>query len=315
MRLIPGWVTHGRSRAKGGTRAMALLVADLFVGRWRLVQAYGAVVVALAAAITASQFPVVESTAHDFPNLWLMTGLALLAGLQAFKVTRPGGTAVIICPTTCFTFAILLCWGLGPAILAQTAAIVVVTWKHRLSPWTSLITAGQYALCFAAAFGVLAIGHPDPFGEHKPPNILGDAGSTIGAVAAWLLAYGLLTMVEHWLRHGTARPREAASVVGDQMLFKAALLLLSPVFAVAAHVNVAFVPLVFVPLYAVERMARLSAERDRAARLDPLTGLANRTGLKARFDELTNRSGPARLALFVLDLDRFKHVNDALGHE
>src|SRR5262249_25098442 len=184
-------------------------------------------------------------------------------------------------------------------------AIIVVTWKHRIRLWTSLITFGQYALCFAAAAAVLTIGDPDPFGTHKRPNLLDDAGFTVGAVVAWLLTFGLLTMVDHWLRHGTARPREAASVVGDQILFKAALLLLSPMFAVAAHVNVAFVPLVFVPLYAVERMARLSAERDRAARVDPLTDLANRTGLKARFDELTNRSGPDRLALFVLDLDRF----------
>src|SRR5262249_22961792 len=197
------------------------------------------------------------------------------------------------------------CWGLGPAIVAQSAAIVVVTWKHRIRTWDSLVTFGHYALCFSAAAVVLAIGQPDPFGKHKPPNLIGDAAFTVGAVGAWLLAYGLLTMVEHWLRHRTARPREAASMVGDQMLFKAALLLLSPVFAVATHVNVAFVPLVFVPLYAVERMARLSAERDRAARMDPLTDLANRTGLKARFDELTNRSGPDRLALFVLDLDRF----------
>jgi diguanylate cyclase (GGDEF)-like protein len=294
---------------------MALLVADMFAGRWRLVQAYGVVVVALAAAITATQLPGVETTAHEFPNFWLMAGLTLLAGLQAFKVTRPGGTAVIICPTICFTFAILLCWGLGPAVLAQTAAIGVVAWKFRLPLWSSLVTASQYALSFGAAALVLAIGHPDPFGEHKAPNLFGDALSTLLAVGAWLATYGLLTMVEHWARHGTTRPREAANVVGDQMLFKAALLLLSPVFAVAAHVNVAFVPLVFVPLYAVERMARLSAERDRAARMDPLTDLANRTGLKARFDELTNRSGPDRLALFVLDLDRFKHVNDALGHE
>ena len=268
---------------------MAILETNLFADRRRLLQAYGVAVVALAGAITVSQLPGVETTAHEFPNFWLMAGLALLAGLASFKVTRPFGSAVIICPTTCFTFAILLCWGLGPAILAQAGAIVVVTWKHRLAAWDSLITAGQYALCFAAAAAVLAVGDPDPFGEHKAPNLLGDATSTIGAVVAWLLAYGLLTVVEHWLRHGTARPREAASVVGDQMLFKAALLLLSPVFAVAAHVNVAFVPLVFVPLYAVERMARLSAERDRAARMDPLTDLANRTGLKARFDELTDR--------------------------
>ena len=92
--------------------------------------------------------------------------------------------------------------------------------------------------------------------------------------------------------------------------------------AVTAHVNMAFVPLVFVPLFAVQRMARLSNERERAAGLDPLTGLANRAGLKARFDDLATWAGRRtadvagrRLALLVLDLDRFKHVNDALGHD
>ena len=86
--------------------------------------------------------------------------------------------------------------------------------------------------------------------------------------------------------------------------------------AVAAHINAAFVPLVFVPLYAVERMARLSAERDRMARKDPLTDLANRTGLQAAFDDLRG-DGPDDLpvAMLLLDLNRFKYVNDALGHE
>src|SRR5215475_6141762 len=167
---------------QGRTRAMAFLETNLFADRWRLLQAYGVAVVGLAAVITASQITGLETTAHEFPKFWLMTGLALLAGLASFKVTRPGGTAVIICPTTCFTFAILLCWGLGPAILAQAAAIMVVTWKHRIRIWTSLITFGQYALCFAAAAAVLTIGDPDPFGTHKRPNLFDDAGFTVGAV-------------------------------------------------------------------------------------------------------------------------------------
>jgi diguanylate cyclase len=294
---------------------MALLETYTLADRRRLLRAYGVIVVVLGALIAATQLPEVVACAEEHPKAWLMAGLALLAGLASFKVTRPGGTAVIICPTTCFTFAILLCWGLGPAIVAQAGAIMVVTWKHRIPLWNSLMTFGQYALSFTAAAAVLAIGNPDPFSTHKKANVIDDAAFTVGAVIAWLLAYGLLTAVDHWLRHGTAKPREAASSVGDQMLFKAALLLLSPMFAVAAHVNVAFVPLVFVPLYAVERMARLSAERDRAARVDPLTHLANRTGLKARFDELMRSRSQRKLALFVLDLDRFKHVNDALGHE
>ena len=51
--------------------------------------------------------------------------------------------------------------------------------------------------------------------------------------------------------------RDSGSLT-SQVLFKAALVTLSPVLAVAAHINIGFVPLVFIPLYAVQRMAKLA---------------------------------------------------------
>jgi len=48
------------------------------------------------------------------------------------------------------------------------------------------------------------------------------------------------------------------------------------------------------------------------ARLDPLTGLANRVTYHARLEQLMQSRAPA--AVFCLDLDRFKAVNDTLGH-
>jgi diguanylate cyclase (GGDEF)-like protein len=56
--------------------------------------------------------------------------------------------------------------------------------------------------------------------------------------------------------------------------------------------------------------------RDRAV-LDPLTGLLNRSSLESRAVEIEQQArltgGPVSLVL--LDLDRFKRVNDTYGHE
>lgn len=67
------------------------------------------------------------------------------------------------------------------------------------------------------------------------------------------------------------------------------------------------------------RVAELEAEREltlRLAQTDSLTGLVNRgaftAALCARLDAARSRG--ERVALFVIDLDRFKHLNDTLGH-
>jgi diguanylate cyclase (GGDEF)-like protein/PAS domain S-box-containing protein len=52
------------------------------------------------------------------------------------------------------------------------------------------------------------------------------------------------------------------------------------------------------------------------AHLDPLTGLPNRAVLESRLQAAACRSAQSggRLALFLIDLDRFKQINDERGH-
>jgi diguanylate cyclase (GGDEF)-like protein len=67
---------------------------------------------------------------------------------------------------------------------------------------------------------------------------------------------------------------------------------------------------------AAETSARLADKMQHLARSDVVTGLHNRAGLNHYLAErVTDLARGSKLALFWLDLDRFKEVNDALGHQ
>ena len=63
---------------------------------------------------------------------------------------------------------------------------------------------------------------------------------------------------------------------------------------------------------ATERMANLAAI-ERQANIDSLTGAANRFHFLGRLNEATG-PGKAACLLYTVDLDRFKEVNDSVGH-
>ena len=68
--------------------------------------------------------------------------------------------------------------------------------------------------------------------------------------------------------------------------------------------------------YAIERK-RMEQSMNHLAHHDPLTGLPNRRLFLDRLDQAVARTQRNRqiLALLFLDLDRFKAINDTLGHE
>ena len=129
----------------------------------------------------------------------------------------------------------------------------------------------------------------------------GDAGrdlawAVVGCVAGVVLAVlvGLGATVTDALKHS---PVDLSAVIG--------LVLVLPVAAIVV---------------ARRRYRDANAVRDELDRLalhDPLTGLPNRRFLNERFEQIIRRSqrSGGRVAIFVLDLDRLKNVNEAHGRE
>lgn len=78
------------------------------------------------------------------------------------------------------------------------------------------------------------------------------------------------------------------------------------------------------PLYAPEVCARvrsvldrkqLVTQLERLALQDPLTGLPNRLSIRERIQKAIDKANGDHCALLFLDFDRFKLVNDSLGHD
>ncbi len=65
---------------------------------------------------------------------------------------------------------------------------------------------------------------------------------------------------------------------------------------------------------ASSELQRRADENEQQARHDALTGLPNRTLFAEELDGILQRHGTHPLAIALIDLDRFKDVNDTLGH-
>ncbi|WP_446218921.1 putative bifunctional diguanylate cyclase/phosphodiesterase [Micromonospora sp. IBHARD004] len=288
----------------------------------RLAPFFGFVAAVLALAVLISAGPVagLRDRLPDLPAaFWTMAVLAVVCDARPFVPPGRRESSAVF-PSTCFTFAILLGWGLGPAVAVQAVAVVVSGWRMGHAVWRTGFNAAQYACALGAAYGVTRLGPGAIFDGGRLHWT--DVAAVGGATAAWFAVnYGLVSSAIR-LRFGDRWWPSVRLGLAYELLSTGSLLLLAPVLVAAARASAALIPLVLVPLFAVYRMARLSTEQEQLAALDPLTGLPNRKALLAEVAEQVHlhaeraaRGAPdAHLALLLIDLDRFKHVNDALGH-
>jgi len=249
------------------------------------------------------------------PAFLILLALVLLAELRPLvTVGRHDADGVIT--SAALSFAMLLYAGLPAAVLLQAIAAAGTGLIERKAWFRTTFNVGQYTLSLTAAalilraFGFIPVaGHPSGLPPHDLP------GMVLAGVAYFVVNYALVTGVLA-LRAGASFLEYVHADLAYEALTTAALLAMSPLISVVMMTHAWLLPLFIVPLLALYQNASVSRESERQAVHDPLTGLPNRTLLVTRTRQALAdaRESGAMVGLFLLDLDRFKEVNDTLGH-
>ena len=278
---------------------------------------YCLAVVIAAVVATYDDFGSLPQTVANAPSgLFVTAALALLA--DAMPVSLPGkwNTAAIFLSVT-FTFAIMLTYGVATAVVVQALAVAISSWRLKHALWRAVFNFAQYALAFGVAHLIYVSIRDD--GAPRPNAVLG----IVAAAVTWFAVKYLTTAVAIQLRDDVSWWPMVLGPLGAEAMTTGSLLLMAPALMMQQASQPEFIPLILLPLLAVRRLAIMTAQQRHLASIDPLTGLANRKALIAEVSSCAVshsrravQGDPAsRFALILLDLDRFKNVNDALGHE
>ncbi|MFJ4619444.1 putative bifunctional diguanylate cyclase/phosphodiesterase [Streptomyces sp. NPDC088812] len=247
-------------------------------------------------------------------SLALLTGVIVGHLVMLGRARWWGGTG----SGAALTLAVLLLYGWVPAGLVSLTVVVLVgaARRHRwrqgvLHGAADILGIGTGALLLAACGRVPSVERPwtpDTWTLYTAPQ-----------VALVAVAYLAVTRVLLWYLHAPRAgglPTVARTALVRQGLVAVALLGIAPLVCVVAVAEPILLPLFAIPLIALDSTLWMARARAEEQLRDPLTGLPNRQWLGERIwtalDD-AERIG-ARAALMLIDLDRFRSVNDTLGH-
>jgi diguanylate cyclase (GGDEF)-like protein len=252
------------------------------------------------------------------PAFWSLCALLLLAELRPLLTAGardPNGHLL----TSTFVFALLLRHGLPAAVLVQAVVTTAVELSRGRARWRIALDVSQYTVSWwaaAHAMGLLGL-RPDPV-----PTDLVAAQLLPAAVGGltYFVVHQLLVVLARSLELGRSWEQLLREGLAHEGATSAALLALSPLVVLAVEEGAPFLPLLLPALFVVHRIGVISLEREQQALTDALTGLPNREHLAERTAAALEESsrgepGAAGPALLLFDLDRFKEVNDTLGHQ
>ncbi|WP_424891302.1 putative bifunctional diguanylate cyclase/phosphodiesterase [Streptomyces sp. XH2] len=272
-----------------------------------------------AVALAAGVFRVIGAGHSVFPGHAVGASLAVLTGLIVAHLVALGrdrwwgGTG----SGAALTLAVLLLYGWLPAVLISIAVVLLVATARR-HRWRQALLHGAVDILGIGAAG-LALAVCGVVSTVENPWMPDEWPLT--AIPKVALAAFLYLAVTRALLWYSMAPRAGLSTIARtalvrQALVGGALLGIAPLIAVVADHAPLLLPLFAVPLIALDSTLWIARARAEEQLRDPLTGLPNRQWLLERtwsaLDE-AERAG-TRSALVLIDLDRFRSVNDTLGH-
>lgn len=127
--------------------------------------------------------------------------------------------------------------------------------------------------------------------------------------------YGMLGVYVAFFHSGRMLALTIATSVVTTTILSYRIFLTDPALAATKFLVIIGI-VIAIPLMCQRLFRQLSRDADHSRR-DPLTGLLNRRGFHRRVGELLDHRGHNRephLILALIDLDRFKQINDTEGH-
>ncbi len=196
--------------------------------------------------------------------------------------------------------------GLWPRIVhgmaAGSALPVGLAWIMR--PWPSRPWAIAFVFWADTATAIGASMCSEPASQLGATNHLALIGIFAAFLLGWrvlavhcLFATAVITALTLWNLHIGAAP------LSELFIYNA-----------PAYSNVVFLPIVIQAV--IEGVLKSVRRNAIAAHRDPLTGLLNRRGVQSAMEaRLRGEPRPTVVAVFVVDIDYFKELNDAYGHD
>ena len=277
-----------------------------------------AVTVAGAAALALAAVSLADAGLTTLLRQPLLPAIAALAVVGELRpIVTPGKSRPDSADASLmFCFAALLYWGFPVAALVRLVTSVVTAAVGRGPVFRTAFNAAQYTLSLGAAWLVLLASgiHPQPLAPWTP------TGRELGAVGLAAVAYFLvnffLVSVAVAVHSRAPIPATLRKELPYQAFVNLVLLSAAPLVVVVMGRSVLLVLLFLLPLTAIYANAATSLKREHQALHDELTGLPNRGFLFKKTSEALVEASRAngRVGFLLLDLDRFKVVNDTLGH-